>query len=116
MTEDKIQQAVAYYLDLKKVLWMHVANERQTSPRRGGKLKKMGVKKGVPDVWILEPRGGFKGCVIELKTLRGKPTQDQRYWIEQLQIRGYSAGFTYGIDNALESIKYYLDLPTDNKS
>ena len=40
--EDNLQKAVARYLDLKKVLWCHVANERKSSQQAGKRLKGIG--------------------------------------------------------------------------
>ena len=53
--EDDLQMACAKYLDLLGVLWFHCGNERKTSPRAGARLKKKGVKSGVPDILIFEP-------------------------------------------------------------
>ena len=59
--EDDLQMACAQYLDLMGWLWCHVGNERKTSPRAGARLKKKGVKSGVPDILIFEPRGKYHG-------------------------------------------------------
>jgi len=41
----------------------------------GAKLKKEGARKGVPDVYIPVPRGGFCGLAIEFKSLGGTPVK-----------------------------------------
>ena len=84
--ETNFQKTLARFLDQYGVVWCHVANERQTSIKQsrggryyspeGNKLKSMGVKKGVPDVMIFEPRDGFVGLAIELKVGSNKPTDE----------------------------------------
>ncbi len=54
------------------------ANERKTSPRAGARLKKKGVKSGVPDILIFEPKGRYNGIAIELKTGNNKLTNNQK--------------------------------------
>jgi len=110
--EDQLQIAVAQYCDLKKWRWCHVANERNTSPRRGALLKKKGVKRGVPDVLIFEwwssPRhlpeqcpeswtDGF-GIAIELKAPKRYPTPEQREWLADLKARGWLTGVAHTLD------------------
>jgi len=55
--EDSLQISVATYLDYLNITWCHVANERKTSPQAGARLKNKGVKSGVPDCVIFEPKG-----------------------------------------------------------
>ena len=76
--EDDLQMACARYLDLMGWLWCHVGNERKTSPRAGARLKKKGVKSGVPDILIFEPKGKYNGLAIELKTGKNKLTETKR--------------------------------------
>lgn len=106
--EDQLQIACARYLDYQRVLWCHVANERQTSWARGGKLKAMGVKKGVPDILIFEPKGQFKGMAIELKVGRNKPTRQQESWLLHLQTRGWFCQVVYTLDQFIELVDAYL--------
>ena len=87
--EDDLQMACARYLDLMGWLWMHPANERKTSPRAGARLKKKGVKSGVPDILIFEPMDGFNGLAIELKTGKNKLTETQKEWMSRLSKKGW---------------------------
>ena len=107
--EQKLQEAVARFLDhYPGVLWFHPANERKTPPHRGKRLQRQGVKRGVPDIWIMEPRGQWNGLVIELKTKTGSLTPDQRQWICRLNNRGYAARVCKGLDQTLEVIHQYF--------
>ena len=56
-----------------------------------GQLKAQGVKPGVPDLCLPVARGGYFGMYIELKKIGGKPTKEQKEWIELLDLQGYYA-------------------------
>lgn len=109
MKEDQLQIATARYLDIMGLLWCHVANERQTSPARGGKLKKMGVKSGVPDCLIFEPRGPFVGLALELKVGYNKPTENQDKWLNTLRLKGWSCAVVYDLDDVIGIVETYLE-------
>jgi hypothetical protein len=53
------------------------------------KLKKEGVKPGVPDVAWPVARGGFIGLAIEFKHGDGNPTKEQRERITRMQLEGW---------------------------
>ena len=106
--EDDLQMAVAKYLDSIGVLWCHVANERKTSPQAGARLKKKGVKSGVPDCLIFEPRSDHNGLAIELKVDKNKPTDNQRKWLNALGYNNWYTAVCYSIDEVKEVVeKYY---------
>ena len=68
-------------------------------------LKKQGVKRGVPDMCLPVPRGGFNGLYIELKRVKGGTVSDeQREWIAALNTQGYKAIVCHGAEEAIEQI------------
>ncbi|MBS7354980.1 MAG: VRR-NUC domain-containing protein [Eubacteriales bacterium] len=72
-------------------------------------LKKQGVKRGVPDMCLPVPRGGFNGLYIELKRVKGGTVSDeQREWIAALAEQGYKAVVCRGAEEAIGTIKEYL--------
>lgn len=86
--EDRLQISVAGYLDLALpvgAVWFHIANQRQTSARMGAKLKRMGVKPGVPDICVI-----WRGRVIfiELKTPTGRVSPAQKDMARWLTLAG----------------------------
>jgi hypothetical protein len=90
--------------------WLYaVPNGGARSPRTAAMLKAEGVRKGVPDVHLPVPRGGFAGLWIELKR-PGKHAikPEQREWIDGLQANGYRAEIAVGWDRAREIIVDYL--------
>ena len=53
------------------------------------KLARMGVRRGVPDVFIPATRGGFAGLYIEFKVKKNVMSADQREYMAALSAEGY---------------------------
>ena len=107
-SEDNLQTAVARYLDLLRADWFHVANERQTSIKRGARLKAKGVKAGVPDIIILNQRHGFSGLIIELKVKPNRVSPAQKNWLQTFERYNYKTAVCFDIDEALKTIDDYF--------
>ena len=86
----------------------HFANERKCSFDEGRKLKRMGVTKGVSDLFLALPLNGFHGLWIELKTEKGKLKHEQMEFIERKNQRGYVAIAVWGLETAQKIIIDYL--------
>lgn len=87
----------------------HVPNGGSRGPAEAGRFKAMGVKPGVPDVFLDVPRGGFHGLRIEMKRRRGGVLSDaQADWIDYYNHIGYRAVVCYGWNEAREAIEAYL--------
>lgn len=89
----------------------HIGNERACSPRQGLLLKRMGIKAGVSDIFIARASKGFHGLWIELKSKGGKLSPKQKEFIENMNREGYLAVCRYGSEEAIATIKEYLNLP-----
>jgi streptogramin lyase len=78
MNEFALQKFTAALLRLnaKGVIWFHPANGESRSPRTGGRLKAMGVRRGVPDFVIVPPSGQV--CFLELKSAAGRMSPEQK--------------------------------------
>lgn len=74
------------------------------------KMKAEGQKPGVPDYILLYPSGDFHGLVIELKSMTGSASREQKDWIERLRKYGYKAEVCKGAERAWEVVKEYLEL------
>jgi len=75
----------------------------------GKRMKDEGVKKGVPDLCLPVPRGGFHGLYIELKRIgTGRVSKEQNWWLERLAEQGYRATVCFGFDDARRTIEKYL--------
>lgn len=111
-TESQEMQVLAQYLDTKGYLWCHVPNEGRRSPRNGARLKREGVKRGVPDVLIFAP----KQIAIELKRVKGKPaTDEQTAWLYQLSKAGWKTFVANGANEAIAFVKAWTTSTGENK-
>lgn len=95
-------------------LIFHIVNEGKRSKRTGAELKRMGMKKGVPDICLPVPKGKHHGLWIELKADKTKrATKEQKEWLVKLTKQGYKAVMCYGAEDAITVIKEYLNLKTE---
>jgi len=108
-TEDSEQIKVCVALDKLGLLYYAVPNGGRRGYFEACKLKRTGVKAGVPDICIAEPRSPYYGLYLELKRVKGGVVSpEQKNWIEQLRARGYRAEICRGADEAMAVIKDYL--------
>lgn len=90
-------------------LLFHIPNGGNRSPAEAGRFKAMGVKPGVPDLFLPVPRGGYSGLFIELKREHGGSLSDaQRDWLDDLSVRGYKAVMCHGWEAARDALLEYL--------
>lgn len=87
----------------------HVPNER-SDKIQAANLKKMGVKPGVPDLFLPVPSGRYHGLFIEMKKDGGVASDDQLWWQEHMKTNGYAAAVCYGWQKAAEVLLWYLNL------
>ncbi len=86
----------------------HFANERKCNRIQGAILKRMGVKRGVADFFLALPQNGKHGLWIELKVGAGKPSKEQKAFLERKAQRGYECACVWGTEAAREVISAYL--------
>ena len=73
-------------------------------------MKRTGVKKGVPDICLPVPRGGYAALYIELKrTKGGRTSTDQKIWMNKLQELGNCALVCKGWQEASDVLIKYLE-------
>ena len=88
---------------------MHTVNEGKRSPRVGAELKRLGMKRGFPDISLLVPNKKYHGLFIELKADKTKRlTKEQKEWLEKLNKYGYKAIRGNGSEEAIQVIKDYI--------
>ena len=85
------------------------------------KLKKEGVKAGIPDIFLAVPRHlpnptkdvfTLHGLFIEMKYGKNKPTKEQQQWLTDLEDEGYRAEVCHSFEEAKKVIEDYLGLET----
>lgn len=124
--EDNLTKACVQWYDLQYPdgFIMHIANERNTKRKlpngkwvttgEGGKLKEMGVRPGVADLFIPVPCGEYPGLWIELKidmSRFGKqkkyPTPDQRKFLCKMHKNGYAVAVAWDLDEFRQYVQDY---------
>jgi len=86
--EQTLQEWYVFLLNSWSVLFCASTQGMKLSRGVAIKLKRMGYKKGFPDVIIDEPRGGWHGMRVELK-MHSYPSAEQKEWRSELLRRGY---------------------------
>lgn len=95
------------YPALKKLY--HIPNGGKRGKAEAGRFKAMGVKRGVPDLFLAEPRDGYHGLYIEMKRVKGgELSREQKDWIEALRESGYRVEVCKGWQAASEVLIDYL--------
>ena len=74
------------------------------------KMKEAGYSKGVPDMLVYEPRGMYAGLAIEVKTEKGRASDEQKEWIRALNSKGWRAEICKGFEECADVICEYFDL------
>jgi hypothetical protein len=106
--EQKLQEGLAIWLTLNKVLFCASAGGLRTSRSQAIRMKRAGYKAGHPDIVIYEPRAGWHGMTIEDK-IGTYPSQEQKTWQVELLKRGYYAIIVPGKFDFREARKYLED-------
>lgn len=86
----------------------HIPNGGKRDAREAARFKQMGVKAGVPDLFLAVPRGGFHGLFIEMKSPDGKVAEHQKKWLGKLAKRGYDTAVCYSFEEAQNKITEYI--------
>jgi hypothetical protein len=124
--EESIQLAVCKYLKLfypDVIFTCDMAAGMRLTIGQAVKAQKLRSSRGLPDIIILEPKGGelgFAGLCIELKSEKAgnkngtvkatEHTREQAAILERLEKKGYMAKFAIGFEQAKSIIDFYLAL------
>lgn len=116
-SEDEEQQKVIRwaqlmcnaYPDLE--LLYHVPNGGSRNKAEAAKLKRMGVRAGVPDLVLPSPHAGYAGLYIEMKVGENRTSKSQREWLEKLELQGYLTMVCYGGNEAIDVLEEYVKAP-----
>jgi hypothetical protein len=76
-------------------------------------LKRMGMRKGFPDLIILAKNKSqtHEVLFIEMKRQKGsKISDEQKEWIARLDNEGYCVGVAKGCDSAINILNQYLEM------
>jgi hypothetical protein len=123
MSEEAIHKAVVDYADRlaferpELQLLFHPPNGGKMPRGSAGKLKGMGMRKGVPDLllpyasqkskWTDADR--YSGLALELKSADGYLRSEQAWWLRQLKKQGWAVAVARSIGGAIHILNSYLD-------
>lgn len=119
--EQYLHQSVCQYIRTRypDVIFTSEPSGLYVTPGQARVLKSMRSDAGLPDLWILEPRGIYHGCLLELKatnifkkdgSLKKNPhTERQAQILQKLRCLGYYADFVIGMDEAVSVIDRYMN-------
>jgi hypothetical protein len=104
-TEEQIQGAVAAYLDAAlppDAVYFHCPNGGHRHPAVAAKLKWLGVKPGVPDIFIVW-RG--RSIFIELKAHKGSLSDAQKAMQQRLILSG---AVVFEVARSVDEVEAFL--------
>jgi hypothetical protein len=122
MKENDLHLAICNYIKLqyKGIIFTSENSGLRVFWKQAKMLKKTRSCAGLPDIWILEPRKGYHGLLLEIKREGTKiykkdgdmrkdaHLKEQEEILHQLKQKGYMAEFVVGFDNAKAILDFYL--------
>ena len=85
-----------------------IPNGGHRVPAVAVKLKREGVKSGVPDLFLPVARQDCHGLWLEMKAKDGRVSEKQGDWMEKLEEQGYRVAVAFSAEEAITVIKEYL--------
>ena len=121
-SEQNLQVSISQYIKLKypDIIFTSESGGLRLSISQAVLLKKCRSCKALPDLWILEARKGYHGCLLELKKegtklykkngdlKKDKHIAEQEEIQHRLRNKGYFCEFAVGFDEARSIVDYYL--------
>ena len=108
--EDAIQMTVMQWIYMQPMLHpyiFHIPNGGDRSPQYASKLRKMGLKPGVSDLFIAMPKKGYHGMWLELKAKTGRLGPAQKVFLADMEAQGYLTKVCFSIEEAILTIQEY---------
>lgn len=122
MSEKRLHESVCDYLKYQypDTVFTSDASGLRLNMGQAIQIKKLRhPERGIPDLIILEPRGGYNGMLLELKVdtpfkkdgslKKNDHLEDQADCLFKLTSKGYYAHFAIGFDDAKEQIDKYMN-------
>ena len=110
--EDILQKQCVRWFSLQyreyAQLLHHSPNGGKRNAVEASKFKAMGVRAGFPDLILCVARHGYHGLFIELKTAKGRQSDNQKYFECVLKEQGYEYVVIRSIEDFISTINNYL--------
>ncbi len=123
-TEKQIHKSVCDYIKMKypDVIFLSEPSGLKTTIGTAVQLKALRSGSALPDLWVMNPRGGYGALIIEIKKDRSEVfTKDgklrssehiraQAENLDKLHHLGYYAVFGLGLTHCMEEVDSYMTL------
>lgn len=110
--EDSLQKRCVMWFSLQyreyAKLLHHSPNGGKRNAIEAAKFKAMGVRAGFPDLILCIARQGYHGLFVELKTAKGRQSDNQKYYQAVLEEQGYKYVVIRSIEDFIATINDYL--------
>lgn len=120
MTDEGLDQyTTAEWLRLHKIEFLHIPNERKSSPQEGLMMKLLGLEPGASDLLIFTPPPRFPnapGVAMEMKAKarqkkdgtpgKGVVSDDQVEWLARMEALGWVTRVAFGFDDAIKFLAW----------
>jgi len=110
-SEAKIQHKCVMFFDAQYPQYRGLLYHNYNNPPnkiQGGILKGLGLRKGVPDMFLALPINGKHGLYIEMKNEKGTLQKEQIKYKELLTSVGYNWELCRSLDEFITIIETYL--------
>ena len=74
--------------------------------------KGQGMLSGVPDLFLPVPKNGYHGLFIEMKSEKGRVTENQHWFLTNADSLGYKTAVCYSAKEAISAIEAYYSQET----
>jgi hypothetical protein len=106
-----VQHIRAFYPD---IIIAAIPNGGDRTASERVRLHSEGVLAGMPDLCVLEPKNGFHGLFVEMKTKAGVVSEKQSAVGLQLNTKGYLCLVSRSAPDAIKIIEDYLNGKSTN--
>lgn len=86
----------------------YLGEDRRAAAIHMARLKALGLKPGVPDLFLPVARRTFHGMAIEMKRKGEFVAPIQREWLDNLALQGYATAVCYDCEQAMAVLLEYL--------
>lgn len=109
-SEHQEQVAVVQWFRIAhpKLIMFAIPNAAKRSPQLANYMKAEGMLPGVSDLFLLKANKTHHGLFIEMKSAKGKLTEQQEYFIEQAMAQDYATAVCFSFEQAQATIEKYL--------
>ena len=90
-------------------LFFAIPNGGHRNIQTAARLKAEGVTAGVSDLMLLIARHGYHALCVEVKTLVGRQSENQKLWQQRVEAQGFKYAVVRSLDDFAELVRWYLN-------